>query len=322
MTSGGQAHSERSPYLLTVAICTWNRAALLGQTLEQLVCLTIPPSVEWEVLVIDNNSTDTTPSVLAGFRDRLPLRALREPRQGKSYALNRAADEAGGHYILWTDDDVLVDPEWLAAYHAAFLRWPEAAIFGGYIEAAFAGSPPTWLPRVLAHRRAAGAYALRQLGEVPLALSEDVQPYGANMAVRRDLQVQFRYDPALGPRGAHYIQGEERAMVIAMLRAGHTGWYVPGARVRHVIPPAKQTTRHLRRYFRGFGETDGRRAKDVGGRKLFGKPLYMLREAVELEARYRWHRVTAAPEIWIDDLWRASRAWGCVHGFGRGVRMD
>jgi len=322
MTSGGRSPSERSASLLTVAICTWNRAALLAQTLEQLVRLTIPRGVEWELLVVDNNSTDATPSVLAGFRDRLPLRPLREPRQGKSYALNRAADEAHGHYILWTDDDTLVDPGWLAAYHAAFLRWPEAGIFGGYIEAAFAGSPPNWLPRVLAHNRAAGAYGLRQLGDDPLPLSEEVQPYGANLAVRRDLQVQFRYDPTLGPRGAHYVQGEESAMVVAMLRAGHTGWYVPGARVRHFVPPANQTTRHLRRYFRGFGETAGRRAKNLGGRKLLGKPLYMLREAVELETRYRWHRATAAPEIWIDDLWRASQAWGRVHGFGRGVRTD
>lgn len=322
MTSDGQSQTERSANLLTVAICTWNRAALLAQTLRQLVCLSIPPGVEWELLVVDNNSTDTTPSVLASFRDRLPLRPVREQRQGKSHALNRAAEEARGNYILWTDDDVLVDPGWLAAYHAAFLRWPEAGIFGGYIEAAFAGSPPSWLPRVLAHPRAAGAYGLRQLGDDPLPLSEEVQPYGANMAVRRDLQVQFRYDPALGPRGAHYVQGEERAMVVAMLRGGHTGWYVPGARVRHIVPSANQTTRHLRRYFRGFGETDGRRAEDLGGRKLLGKPLYMIREAIEAEARYRWHRLTEPPEVWVRDLWRAGINWGRLHGYGRGTRRS
>ena len=131
---------------ITVAICTWNRCALLRQALEQMTKLSIPPDVQWELLVVDNNSTDATPDVTNSFESRLPIRRIFEPKAGKSYALNRAISEASGDYILWTDDDALVDKLWLTAYCTAFKRWPDAAIFGGPVEPTFDGSPPPWLP--------------------------------------------------------------------------------------------------------------------------------------------------------------------------------
>jgi glycosyltransferase involved in cell wall biosynthesis len=307
---------------LTVAICTWNRSQVLRQTLDRLTKLTIPPGVVWEVLVVDNNSTDATARVLKDFLSRLPIRALRERRQGKAHALNLATAEAAGEFILWTDDDVLVHQGWLAAYDAAFRRWPDAGLFGGPIEPVFVGTPPWWLSRVFPHSWAASAYGTLMFGEEALPLSEELRPYGANMAVRRELQRQFRYDPSRGPRGSHYVVGEETTMVLAMLRAGHSGWYVPDARVQHIVPPSHQTTAHLRRYARGFGESlsvldDHHREQPM----LFGKPLFMIREALEAEARYRWRRLTTPPEVWIRDLGRAGMNWGKLHRFGRDRRQ-
>jgi hypothetical protein len=246
---------------------------------------------------------------------------LRERRLGKAHALNLATAEAEGEFILWTDDDVLVDQHWLAAYDAAFRRWPDAGVFGGPIEPVFVGTPPWWLPRVYPHSWAARAYGALILGGEPVALCEELRPYGANMAVRRDLQRQFPYDSSRGPRGSHYVVGEETTMVLAMLRAGHTGWYVPDARVQHVVPRSHQTIAYLRRYARGFGESlcgpgDHPREPPM----LFGKPLFMLREALEAEARYRWRRLTTPPEVWIRDLGRAGMNWGKLHRFGRDDR--
>src|SRR3954454_24769386 len=99
--------------LISIAIPTWNRSAVLRKTLEHLTLLEPVDGVEWELLVVDNNSTDDTPKVLAEFADRLPLRALHEPIPGKSSAANLAVREARGEYILWSDDDVFVDPDWL-----------------------------------------------------------------------------------------------------------------------------------------------------------------------------------------------------------------
>ena len=118
-------------------------AAILGRTLEQMTLLRIPAEVEWELLVVNNNSTDDTDVVAERFADRLPLRLLQEPTAGKSHALNRAVREASGEYLLFTDDDVLVDEEWIAAYTCAFRRWPDAAIFGGPIRPWFDGTPPS-----------------------------------------------------------------------------------------------------------------------------------------------------------------------------------
>ena len=118
---------------VTIGICTYNRAESLRRTLDSLTALQMPKDVVWEILIVNNNSTDHTDEVIAEYRHRLPVRREFEPRPGKSNALNRAIDAANGEYILWTDDDVVVGPGWLTAYVDAFRRRPEAALFGGPI---------------------------------------------------------------------------------------------------------------------------------------------------------------------------------------------
>ena len=134
--------------LLTIAICTWNRARLLDQTLTRMRDLRVPSGVNWELVVVNNNCTDDTDAVIARHAKHLPLRRLFESSPGKSFALNRAASEARGDFVVWTDDDVLVAPGWLAEYAAAMRRWPTASFFGGPSEPWFDASPPPWFRRV------------------------------------------------------------------------------------------------------------------------------------------------------------------------------
>jgi glycosyltransferase involved in cell wall biosynthesis len=299
---------------ITVAICTWNRSDLLKQTLEQAAQLLIPQGIEWELLVVNNNSTDATDEVLASFASRLPLRTVFEAQAGLSHARNRAVREAHGDYILWTDDDVLVDENWLAEYFRAFSRWPDAAVFGGMVEPWFAGTPPRWLPR--AFSQVASAFATRDLGPEAIPLTHELIPYGANYAVRRAEQLRYLYDPDLGVRPGNQMGGEETTVVRAMLADGIKGWWVPEARVRHYIPEARQTTKYLRRYFYGYGEYCGRQVKGDGGQLLFGKPRWMWRQALESEIKYRLRRFISRPEIWVGDLVAASEAWGQMRGYG------
>src|ERR1700749_4624022 len=107
---------------ITVGICTFNRAESLRRTLDSLVAMEVPQDVAWEVVIVNNNSTDHTEEVIDAFRDRLSVRREFEPRPGKSNALNRAIDAAEGDYILWTDDDVVVDAGWGRAYVEGFMR--------------------------------------------------------------------------------------------------------------------------------------------------------------------------------------------------------
>lgn len=286
---------------------------LLKQTLEQAVRLKIPAGVEWELLIIDNNSTDATHGVLASFTSRLPLRRDFEPRPGLSNARNRAVREAHGDYILWTDDDVLVDENWLAEYCDAFRKWPDASVFGGMVEPCFEGTPPPWLPRVFS--QVASAYATRDLGAESIPLTHEKIPYGANYAVRTADQVRYTYDPCLGVRPDSNMGGEETTVVRAMLTDGLKGWWVPGARVRHFIPRTRQTTRYLRRYFYGYGQYCGRHVIGSGGVLLFGRPRWMWRQAIESELKYHLRRFVSRPELWIEHLVAASEAWGQMSGY-------
>jgi glycosyltransferase involved in cell wall biosynthesis len=121
-----------TPPDITMIICTRDRATQLSKVLGSAVDLQIPQRLKWELLVVDNGST-MDGDVARSYRDRLPLRLVREERAGLSNARNKGVEEAAGQYICWTDDDVVLDPQWLAAYWAAFNRHPEAALFGGRI---------------------------------------------------------------------------------------------------------------------------------------------------------------------------------------------
>src|SRR5271169_6552202 len=100
---------------ITVILCTFNRCQLLAEALHSVAVSTLPESVEWEVLVIDNNSTDQTREVVEDFCRRYPgrFRYLFEPQQGKSHALNTGIREARGDILIFTDDDVTVEPTWI-----------------------------------------------------------------------------------------------------------------------------------------------------------------------------------------------------------------
>jgi len=295
--------------LLTVGVCTWNRSSLLRQALETMTHLVIPQGVDWELLVVNNNSTDATDKVIAEFDSRLPIRRLFEPKPGKSNALNLAVREACGDYILWTDDDALLDQDWLAAYVRAIQRWPEAAFFGGPVRPWFAATPPRWLERVWP--QVATAYATRDLGAEPLPLDGGNRvPYGVNWAIRVKEQKLYEYSSRLGPQPGNHIRGEELTLIVALLADGCQGWWVPDAVVQHYIPPERITIRFLRQYYCGYGGWQVIAEPPWKGPTLFGRPRWLWRQIVTAELLYRIRRLTSPPEIWIHDLIAASIAWG------------
>jgi glucosyl-dolichyl phosphate glucuronosyltransferase len=293
---------------LSVAICTWNRSRLLFQTLTRMATsLRVPDGTEWELLVVNNSCTDDTDPVIDSFRDRLPIRRLFQPEQGLSRARNLAVEEARGDYLVWTDDDVLVDAGWLEAYASAFRRWPDAAVFGGPIDPWFAAEPPAWLVETWPMIRV--AYAVLDLGPEAIPLTAERLPFGANLAFRTEVQRRFPYDTRLGNCGEGRIGGEETRVVRSILQAGGTGRWVPGARVRHFIPPERMSVEYLRSYHRGRG----RRLHFDGQRRQRGV-LSWLARAIVGEVRYRVGRMVANARIWVRGLCASSVAWGYLEG--------
>ena len=149
--------------------------------------------------------------------------------------------------ILWTDDDVLVDPGWLGEYVAAARQWPETAFFGGPIEPWFETPPPAWVaanwPRI------SHVYAAREFTGSDAEVSSESMPYGANYAVRSELQRRYLYNPELGRIGENLRSGEEFSVIMRMLAEGHRGRIIPTARVRHFIPSQRLTLDYVCRWF-------------------------------------------------------------------------
>ena len=249
----------------TVAICTWNRAERLVQTLTCLLDLKIPEGVSWQLLVVDNNSTDHTQDVLRRFEDLLPLSHCFELRQGKSHALNRAVRHATGRWILWTDDDVLVPSDWLATYHTAIATWLECGFFGGPTVARLNVAMPAWLQDDWSFLRY--VYGDRHLDDSVFDIDDESLPWGANFAIRTSLQRLYSFDPRLGRTGKRRLSGEESELCRALLRGGINGKWLPNACVQHCLPDSSLTRGYVYRYYIGQGETRARKRIETLGLK-------------------------------------------------------
>jgi hypothetical protein len=294
--------------LFTVAVCTWNRSALLEQTLERLTELDAR-DLDWELVVVNNGSTDETKTIARSLAERLPLRLISEPLVGVSHARNTAVREARGRFIAWTGDDVLVDRGWLRAYADAVTAYGGAAFFGGPIRPRFACEPPEWL--TINWRLLASAYSERELGDAAFAFDSPRVPYGPNFVVRTDIQRRYPFDPALGVRGPHRMGGEETTVLRAMLADGHEGWWIPAAAVEHVILHDRLTLGYIRRHFAGLGML---KRRHEGSAHLPGCAPWIWHAAIEAERDYRVSRRTDRPEVWMPKFIAASVARGRVIG--------
>jgi glycosyltransferase involved in cell wall biosynthesis len=194
----------------------------------------MPETVQWQVLVVDNNSSDQTRSVVERYSHQYPTRFcyIFEQRQGKSYALNAGIEAARGDVLAFVDDDVKVAPDWLHNLTSA-LRSTEFAGVGGRIlpEAGFI--PPHWMDT--RGRYGLGPLAIFDLGLEAGELKES--PFGTNMAFRKEIFLRygdFRTD--LGPQPGNEIRNEDAEFGERVLAAGERLWYQPSAVVYHTIP--------------------------------------------------------------------------------------
>ena len=197
---------------ISVILCTYNRCEALKKALESAGGLRLPGEVEWEVLVVDNNSTDRTRAVVEDFCHRYPahFRYLFEPQQGKSYALNAGIREAQGEVLAFMDDDVTVEPTWLNNLVMPLLRG-EWAGSGGRILPERTFVPPPWLPRE--ERYALAPLVMFDCGPDACELAEP--PFGTNMAFRKEMFERyggFRTD--LGPDPALRSEARTPSLVV------------------------------------------------------------------------------------------------------------
>jgi glycosyltransferase involved in cell wall biosynthesis len=249
----------------SVIICTRNRRESLVETLSSLarqVCET-----PWEVLVVDNASSDDSAGAVRDLAPSfpVPLRLEHESRQGLNFARNQGVEQARGEILLFTDDDVTCRPGWISAHVKAFAH-PSVVGTAGRILPRLPIETPAWLAEILKDETG-GVTARYDFGSEPLEIEPGKLPlpFGANMGVRRarahevgGFRTDLDYGKQLMPSGDVEFFQRVRS-------AGGRLRYCPEACVEHRIDASRMTVPYYLRWWRGYGRASVRAAGRPAG---------------------------------------------------------
>ncbi|MDG1873278.1 MAG: glycosyltransferase [Mariniblastus sp.] len=297
----------REIHKVDIAICTWNRSQLLADTLKSFSALNIDDAISLRILIVDNNSSDLTPDVIrsfckSDFATRHTVVPLRETRQGHTYSRNCAINAADSDLIIWTDDDVNVESDWVQKYVQAANAFPDITFFGGVIKPRFKTKMPRWISENWESLK--GCFAVREFaGE--LALNQSRLPYGANFAIRTELQKQFQFDHRLGRRGEEVLGEDELDLFRRLLAAAYRGQWVPGAALWHVIPEDRATEKYVFDYFVGQG-----RALVAKGEQWHSDIDLLNKESRSEYRKYKLRRWYRGTRVWVSHMLRSGLAQG------------
>jgi glycosyltransferase involved in cell wall biosynthesis len=304
-------------YRLSVVMSTFNRCTLLPNAIGSLFVEPAPSDL-FEVIVVDNGSTDATRDTVEALRAAgCPVRHVLETRTGVGFTRNAGVAASSAPFIALMDDDQEAYPGWAAAIVRTFEDRPELAFLAGPVEPLWIGDAPDWITPAIQ-----GAVSIIEWGGAPRPI--DAQRWmcvpGGNSAYRREvIQALEGWRPLR--------RSQDREFTVRLLLAGYHGLYVPAMRMRHRVTADRIT----REYFRQWNATEGRmragfqfeelfdhdgriRPAGAAGRRLAGVPLYLYRRALgelggllrsvagrsraeafehELKLRYLWNYIRA-----------------------------
>jgi glycosyltransferase involved in cell wall biosynthesis len=301
----------------SVIVCTYNRADSLVRTLHSLQAQVVRPGIDWEVLVVDNNSSDRTRAVVEELCGAFPrLRYSRESRQGLAHARNHGIAVARGEVLLFTDDDVAPESDWVERILDG-MATSGCDACGGFIAPVWESPPPSWLTERFHGFLAIRAERCDRYEVVPGSLP----PFGANMAFRREVFERFGgFDVMRGRRGHVLAGGEDSEMFERILAGGGKVMFFGDARVHHCVESSRLTKRYFRRWRYQTSRNLAERRGFPGERRLLGVPLYLYPQSVRAILRALLARFSAPADeaffreviVWhflgsIDGLWRNRR---------------
>lgn len=280
---------------LSVMICTWNNSKRLAITLDTISRCVIPNNLKWELVLVNNNCTDTTDQIAQEFMSKLPIVYVYEPQQGLSRARNAGLQAVSGQFIIFTDDDVKPSPEWLTSYWNTYQEKSKGFFFGGPIDSEFEGPSVDMELLKLAPFSVKGV----DYGSQARQLVSHEYFIGPNWACpTKALREIGGFDPNLGlnPATGTIIVGEEKNIMDRLKKIGLTPWYVPEARLIHLVPADKCRLKHIaaRNEAGTLHETyenAEKYFKNNRGSLLYGLPRWVYKDAFILWLKWMWARL-------------------------------
>ncbi|MFL6213186.1 MAG: glycosyltransferase [Blastocatellia bacterium] len=267
---------------ITAIVCTYNRSALLGESLSA-IARQQGEGLRYEVIVVDNNSTDDTREVIEKFAaaSHCPMRYLCERQQGVSYARNAGIAASRAPALAFFDDDVMVADDWLLQIKQALDAHSDIDYVGGKVLPRWASAPPAWL---VAENWA--PIAAQDYGDAPFVLdaSTNVGLISANLAIRRRaLDEVGWFRPELQRVRDGIGSMEDHELLERLARAGKRGLYAPQIVVRADVPVARMTRGYHRRWHRGHGKfyaiSRSASFEESAAGRLFDVPAHLYRQA-------------------------------------------
>lgn len=259
------------PPQLSIVVCTYNRAQYLRKTFEHLLQQQLDQS-RFEVIIVNNNSTDQTEEICQAFIAQHPKARIRyvvETNQGHSFSRNRGIRESTGAIIGFIDDDAFVDPQFGTNIIRFFQDHPEAQAIGGKILPVYEGKAPRWMSHFLLPLVSA------------LDMGNEVKPFkgrkfpvGANIAFRREVFDQYGlFNVALGRIGSGLMGGDEKELIYRLKNNSDPIYYVPDVKVDHIIPDKRLQIPYIQGLARGVGKSEKRRLSQGSLTQKFARAL-------------------------------------------------
>ncbi len=241
--------------MLSVIICTYNRQKYIYNCLKSIADNDFPSS-KYEILVVNNNSTDATNDECERFGNDFPaigFRVVEERNQGLSFARNRGIIEAKGDVLVYVDDDATVNKEYLTTIEEFFIATPEAMAVGGAIFPVYETVEPKWM----SHYTRVLITAYKNEGDSIHLMRGGSFPSGGNVAYRKQLFDRvgcFNID--LGRKGTSLIGAEEKALFDKVKSEKMPIYYLPNMILYHIIPASKLTKEYFDRLTISMGKSE------------------------------------------------------------------
>jgi glycosyltransferase involved in cell wall biosynthesis len=291
--------TETQPFV-SVIIPTFNRSATLRVTVESFLAQSYPAD-QFEIIIVDNASTDDTPQVIAAMADRAPkVRGMLETRRGAHFARNSGALASHGSILYFTDDDMIADPELLATIVTAFAPDTKVGSATGRVLPKWETEPPRW---VLEHCKNA-LLSLNDLGEATIISDNDPGIFSCHQAILREAFVAAGgYNP--DTNAEKFTGDNETGLNIKVKKLGYRFAYIGASVTHHMIPAARMTQQYLNSRLADQGFCDSYtayQAKQAGKPRLAARVLAHSLLAGVTSAKALVHRAVG------DSRWRLDLA--------------